>query len=104
MSQGKNDSSIAPLKGSPKPIRQEKTNLTKSTFFGSALALLLAFSVISYSKTFIQQQAPKPAKIQQPIVFEVVGQTPEVVESTLRAEDPAGISPADLVGGRNATF
>jgi 3D (Asp-Asp-Asp) domain-containing protein len=66
--------------------------LTKSTFFGSALGLLLAFSVISYSKTFIQQQAPKPARIQQPTVLEVAGQVPEAATSA--AEVPAEASPA----------
>ena len=72
--------------------------MTKSTFFGSALGLLLAFSVISYSKTFIQQQAPKPAKIQQPTVFEVVGQVPEVVGSTLPTRGADETSPTDLAG------
>jgi 3D (Asp-Asp-Asp) domain-containing protein len=65
--------------------------LTKSTFFGSALGLLLAFSAISYSKTFIQQQAPKPAKLQQPTVLEVAGQVPEVVRP-LPAEGPVEMS------------
>ena len=65
--------------------------MTKSTFLGSALGLLLAFSVISYSKTFIQQQAPKPARIQQP-VLEVAGQVPEV--ATLPAEGPVEMSPS----------
>ena len=77
--------------------------MTKSTFFGSALALLLALSVISYSKTFIQQQAPKPAKIQQPTVFEVVGQTPEVVGPMLPNEGADGPSPADLAGKSTAS-
>ena len=76
--------------------------MTKSTFFGSALGLLLAFSVISYSKTFIQQQVPKPVRIQQQPVLEVVGQVPEVVGSTLPAEDPVGLSPADLAGTSTA--
>jgi 3D (Asp-Asp-Asp) domain-containing protein len=62
----------------------------KSTFFGSALGLLLAFSVISYSKTFIQQQAPKPAQIHQPTVLEVAGQVPEAVRPT---EGPVEMSP-----------
>ena len=66
--------------------------MTKSRFFGSALGLLLALSVISYSKTFIQQQAPKPARIQQPTVLEVAGQVPEV--ATLPAEGSAEASPA----------
>jgi 3D (Asp-Asp-Asp) domain-containing protein len=75
--------------------------LTKSTFFGSALGLLLAFSVISYSKTFIQQQANKPAKIQQQPVLEVAGQVPEVVGATLPAEDPS--SPASSAANSTAS-
>ena len=74
--------------------------MTKSTLFGSALGLLLAFSVISYSKTFIQQQAPKPARIQQQPVLEVVGQVPEVVGS-MPAEDPS--SPASSAGNSTAS-
>lgn len=64
--------------------------MTRSTFFGSALGLLLAFSVISYSKTFIHQQAPKPARIQQPTVLEVAGQVPEV--ATLPAAGPVAVT------------
>ena len=67
--------------------------MTKSTFFGSALGLLLAFSVISYSKTIVQQQAPKPARIQQ-LGLEVVGQVPEAVGSALPAEGPVETSPS----------
>jgi 3D (Asp-Asp-Asp) domain-containing protein len=67
--------------------------LTKSTFFGSALGLLLVFSVISYSKTFIQQQNIKPVKIQQP-PLEVAGQVPEGTLTALPAEGPAEASPA----------
>jgi 3D (Asp-Asp-Asp) domain-containing protein len=67
--------------------------LTKSTFFGSALGLLLAFSVISYSKTFIQQQVPKPARIQQP-ALEVAGQVPEVVASTVPDGGSVEMSPS----------
>jgi 3D (Asp-Asp-Asp) domain-containing protein len=70
----------------------------KSTFFGTALGLLLAFSVISYSKTFIQQQAPKPVKIQQHPVLDVAGQMPEAMGSTLPAEDSVGTSPAPSAG------
>jgi len=77
--------------------------LTKSTFFGSALGLLLAFSVISYSKAFIQQQAPKPARIQQQPVLEVAGQLPEVAGSTLPAEDPVRISPASSADNSTAS-
>ncbi len=66
----------------------------KSTFFGSALGLLLALSVISYSKTFIQQQAPKPPQIQQPTVLEVAGQVPEVVRPAQPTEGPVEMSPS----------
>jgi 3D (Asp-Asp-Asp) domain-containing protein len=38
--------------------------MKRSTFLGSALGVLLLFSVISYSRTFIQRQDPKP--VQQP--------------------------------------
>ncbi|HVS81344.1 MAG TPA: 3D domain-containing protein [Pyrinomonadaceae bacterium] len=77
--------------------------MIKSTIFGSALGLLLAFSVISYSKTFIQQQDPKPAKIQQPAILEVAGQVPEVVGPTTPTEGAAGTSPADLAGNSTAS-
>ena len=77
--------------------------MTKSTFFGSALGLLLAFSVISYSKSFIQQQAPKPARIQAQPVLEVAGQVPEVAGSTLPAEDPVRISPASSADNSTAS-
>jgi 3D (Asp-Asp-Asp) domain-containing protein len=77
--------------------------LTKSTFFGSALGLLLAFSVISYSKTFIQQQAPKPARIQPQPVLEVAGQVPEVAGPTLPAEELLGTSSAPSAGNSTAS-
>lgn len=67
--------------------------MTKSTFFGSALGLLLAFSVISYSKNFIQQQAPKRARVQQP-VLEVAGQVPEGTRPAVPAEGPVELSPS----------
>src|ERR1041385_3545932 len=42
--------------------------MKKSTFIGSTVSLLLLFSVISYSKTYIQQQDPKPTQpSQQPV-------------------------------------
>jgi 3D (Asp-Asp-Asp) domain-containing protein len=59
-----------------------------STFLGSALGVLLVFSVFSYAKTFIQAQDPKPAVKQQPVP-EVAGQIPETDESTPEAEVPA---------------
>jgi 3D (Asp-Asp-Asp) domain-containing protein len=43
--------------------------MTRSTFLGSALTLLLVFSVISYSKTFIQSQEPKQAQTSLPTVL-----------------------------------
>jgi 3D (Asp-Asp-Asp) domain-containing protein len=39
--------------------------MKKSTFLGSALGVLLLFSVISYSRTYIQQQDPKPVQPNQ---------------------------------------
>ncbi len=42
--------------------------MKKSTFFGSTIGVLLLFSVISYSRTFVQQQDPKPVQTtQQPV-------------------------------------
>jgi 3D (Asp-Asp-Asp) domain-containing protein len=67
--------------------------LTKSTFFGSALGLLLAFSVISYSKTFIQPQDIKPVRIHQP-ALEVAGQVPEGTSPSLSAEGPVEARPS----------
>jgi 3D (Asp-Asp-Asp) domain-containing protein len=43
--------------------------MTRSTIVGSALTLLLVFSVISYSKTFIQSQEPKQAPASLPTVL-----------------------------------
>jgi len=39
----------------------------KSTFIGSAVGVLLVFSVISYSKSYDQPQDPKPTQQQQPV-------------------------------------
>lgn len=61
-----------------------------STILGSALGVLLFFSVFSYAKTYIQTQDPKPPA-KQDSVLEVAGQIPEnqeeeaaspIVEST----------------------
>ena len=46
-----------------------------STILGSTLGVLLIFSVISYAKSFIQNQDQKPAKPEQ--VLDVAGQIPE---------------------------
>jgi 3D (Asp-Asp-Asp) domain-containing protein len=59
-----------------------------STFVGSALGLLLIFSVFSYAKTFIQAQDQKPALKQQP-VLDVAGQIPEADEADAPAEAPS---------------
>jgi len=40
--------------------------LTKSTFIGSAVSVLLVFSAISYAKDYIQGQDPKPTQQQVP--------------------------------------
>src|SRR5205807_9640325 len=39
--------------------------MKKSTFIGSTVGVLLLFSVISYSRTYIQQQDPKPVQPNQ---------------------------------------
>lgn len=43
--------------------------MKKSTFIGSTVGVLLLFSVISYSRTYIQQQDPKPAQPNQQTVL-----------------------------------
>jgi len=51
------------LKSWLKTIGQESPNLMKnSTFLGSILSVLLAFSVISEARTYIQPQDPKPVQ------------------------------------------
>gem|GEM_PF-7063813 len=55
--------------------------MNKSTALGSALAVLLVFSVFSYAKTFIQAQDQKPVVKPQP-VLEVAGQIPETSEES----------------------
>jgi len=41
--------------------------MKNSTLLGSATTVLLLFSVISYSRTYIQQQNPKPVQSTQPV-------------------------------------
>ena len=48
-----------------------------STVLGSALAVLLIFSVISYAKEFAQSKDPKPAT-QSKTAAEVQGQAPQI--------------------------
>ena len=43
--------------------------MKKSTFIGSTVSMLLLFSVISYSRTYIQQQDPKPTQPNQQTVL-----------------------------------
>src|SRR5262245_42701377 len=40
--------------------------MKKSTFLGSTVSVLLLFSVISYSRSIIQQQKPAPQAAQSP--------------------------------------
>ena len=56
--------------------------MNRSTFVGSALSVLLVFSVISYSKTFIHSQEPKLAQTTLPSVLEVAGQIPDTKATT----------------------
>lgn len=69
-----------------------------STVLGSALAVLLVFSVFSYAKTLIQAQDQKPV-VKQP-VLEVAGQIPESSEEPAVAESvpptPA-VTPTEFV-------
>ena len=73
-----------------------------SKILGSALGVLLVFSVFSYAKTLIQAQDPKPA-VKQEVVLEVAGQIPvkqdetpaaPVVESTPAASVEKPANPA----------
>ena len=76
--------------------------MNRSTFLGSALGVLLVFSVISYPRTFIQRQDPKPAVIQQPAVLEVAGQVPEAKDA-VPAELPTGSNPVSSPGNASAS-
>jgi 3D (Asp-Asp-Asp) domain-containing protein len=62
-----------------------------STFVGSALGVLLIFSVFSYAQALIQAQDPKPAVKHEP-VLEVAGQIPEAEEVTAPAEASPTVS------------
>lgn len=70
--------------------------MNRSTFVGSSLALLLVFSVISYSRTFIQSQEPKQAQSSLSTVLEVAGQIPEAKGATLPGEMASATDPASL--------
>ena len=70
--------------------------MNRSTFVGSASALLLVFSVISYSRTFIQSQEPKQARTSLSTVLEVAGQVPEAKGATSPGEMASANDPASL--------
>ena len=63
---------------------------------GSALGVLLLFSVISYAKSLIQSQNPKPAS--QEKVLEVAGQVPETAPEAVPAKtgEPTPPSPVQI--------
>ena len=68
-----------------------------STVLGSALSVLLIFSVISYAKEFIRKQDPKPV-VQTKPALEVEGQIPD--SEPVPASQPAvsdGLVPADVL-------
>jgi len=67
---------------------------------GSALGVLLLFSVISYAKSLIQAQNPKPAS--QEKVLEVAGQVPETAPEPVPAKTPEA-TPASPVQLFSAT-
>jgi 3D (Asp-Asp-Asp) domain-containing protein len=55
--------------------------MKKSTFIGSTVSVLLLFSVISYAKTYIQQQDPKSVQPSQPTA-------PQATTATGTTESP----------------
>jgi 3D (Asp-Asp-Asp) domain-containing protein len=57
-----------------------------AVILGSALGVLLLFSVISYAKSLIQAQNPRPATADK--VLEVAGQIPETEPEPLPARIP----------------
>jgi len=67
-----------------------------TTILGSALGVLLLFSVFSYAKSLIQSQGQKPAT--QERVLEVAGQIPETAPDTAPAktEEPAPANPVQV--------
>jgi 3D (Asp-Asp-Asp) domain-containing protein len=77
--------------------------MNKSTFVGSALSVLLVFSVISYSKTFIHSQEPKLAQTTLPNVLEVAGQIPETKAVTTSGELSTETGSASLGNGSAST-
>jgi len=80
--------------------------MKRSTFLGSAVSVLLLFSVISYARTYIQQQDPKAVQQQQTQTaasVSTIETTPTVTDSTKSsapAEAAKTIAPVTL---RNET-
>ena len=70
--------------------------MNRSTFVGSVLVLLLVFSVISYSRTFIKSQKPKQAQTSLSTVLEVAGQVPEAKGATSPGEMASATDPVSL--------
>ena len=68
--------------------------MKKSTFIGSTVSVLLLFSVISYSRTYIQQQDPKPAQPNQQTVLPGANPATGTTAST-EARDTVSAVPAD---------
>ena len=66
--------------------------MKKSTSIGSTVSVLLLFSVISYSRTYIQQQDPKPA---QPIQQTVPQANPAATATETEAKEANAAVPVD---------
>ncbi|HEY3103240.1 MAG TPA: 3D domain-containing protein [Pyrinomonadaceae bacterium] len=73
-----------------------------STILGSALGVLLVFSVISYAQAFIQTQDAKRAVTPEP-VLEVAGQIPETESAAASTEKAAQATAAGLPATYSAT-
>ena len=67
--------------------------MKKSTSIGSTVSVLLLFSVISYSRTYIQQQDPKPAQPNQQTIPEASPATGTTAPT--EAKDTISAVPAD---------
>src|SRR5438132_7753050 len=81
-----------PLLKSWQKLRTGEPDLMKiSRILGSALGVLLIFSVISYAQEFIRTQDPKPV-VQPKPALEVEGQIPESEENTDSARASRGVS------------
>lgn len=92
-----------PLLKSWQKLRTGEPDLMKlSTVLGSALGVLLIFSVISYAQNFIQSQEQKPA-VKQEQVLEVAGQIPET-DSEAAARSPSEKGVEATPAGPSATY